>query len=240
MWSIGNLQQDTAVYNIPSGSRYMSGSVFNEWQDFAFEPGQVSVSSGQYAGNNYAVGTVFVNLTDSQGYTVASWSHTFNYFSTVDPQYVYVNPMFSIPSGSPQPIDRIVFTNWIGSLDSTIGFKPYFSTNGAGLMSFAEATGYDNTLNNGQPENDEPNLGWYGYTTPSASVSWAIPTGTTSYEISWSTAYAVAITYNGLTEYGTSGSFSGSLSASQITGSLEYWVNGAQTVQIYFTYNVET
>lgn len=104
MWSIGNAQQDTAVYNIPSGSRYMSGSVFNEWQDFAFEPGQVSVSSGQYAGYDYAVGTVFVNLTDSQGNTVASWSHTFNYFSTVDPQYVYVNPMFSIPSGSPSPL----------------------------------------------------------------------------------------------------------------------------------------
>jgi hypothetical protein len=104
MWSIGNLQQDTAVYNIPSGSRYMAGSVFNEWQDCAFDPGQVSVSSGQYAGYDYAVGTVFVNLTDSQGYIVASWSHTFNYFSTVDPQYVYVNPMFSIPSGSPSPL----------------------------------------------------------------------------------------------------------------------------------------
>ena len=90
-------------------------------------------------------------------------------------------------------------------------------------MSFLEATGYDNTLNNGQPENNEPNLGWYDYTTPSASVIWAIPTGTASYEISWSTAYAVVITFNGLTEYGTSRSFSGS-----------------QTVQIYLTYNVET
>ena len=41
-------------------------------------------------------------------------------------------------------------------------------------MSFAEATGYDSTLNNGQPENDESNLGWYGYTTPSASVIWYV------------------------------------------------------------------
>ena len=120
MWSIGNPQLDIAIYKIPSGSQYMSGSVFNQWHGFAFEPGQVSVSSGRYGGNNYANGIVFVNLKDSQGYTVASWSHTFNYFSTVDLQYVYVNPMFSIPSGSPQPTDRIVFTNWIGSLDSAI------------------------------------------------------------------------------------------------------------------------
>ena len=91
MWSVVNSQRDVAVYDIPSGSQYMSGSVFNQWQDFAFEPGMVFFpGSVQYPWLYYAVGTVFVNLTDSQGYTVASWSHTFNYISASEPGWVYV------------------------------------------------------------------------------------------------------------------------------------------------------
>ena len=168
------------------------------------------------------------------GNSIASWSHLFNTqetSATTNP-WVYVNPTFSIPSGTVQPITGIIFIN--------IGSNNTIDTAGNGLIDFADANANNNVINQGQPSYQANYIGYTGYTTPTTDSSWTIPSDTQSYTISWSTSYPVVLTYNGNTYSGTSGSFAGSTGNAAISGYWEYWVSGTQSIDTTETFSVAT
>ncbi len=223
-WSIDSSapSKETAVYSVSEGAQYMAGNVFNQWQDFAFQPG--------FAYNAYAVGTVYANLTNYQGQVVASWSHVFNNVSRTS-GWVYFNPMFTIPSPVLEPIMEIVFTNSISGLQSN---QEFTSVGSGGLIAFAAGPANQNVVNYPQPENDEPYLAWNGFTTPVSSASWNLPSGTVSYTVQWAVGITSAITYDGHTEYGNYGEFTGSLSELSIYGQVypSIWTSSPYPVLI--------
>ena len=240
-----------ATYSVPSGQQYISGSIFNAYADWAFIPGN-DANNLPYVGH---VGVYLVNggnlYTDAQcmisniysGHTmsnpgsgthyVVSWTHDFSVqenSATTNP-WVYINPTFTIPSGAAQPITGIIFLDIASQL---------ISTSGGGLIDFAESTANDNTYNQGAPQYSANSIGYNGYTTPAVDSSWTIPSNTQSYTISWSTPYAVVLTYNGNSKSGTSGSFTGSTGNAAISGYWEYWVSGTQAIDITETFYVAT
>ncbi|MHB8395950.1 MAG: hypothetical protein ACYDAZ_01235 [Thermoplasmataceae archaeon] len=223
----GGYAKETAIYNIQQGSQYLAGSVFNAYQDFAFQPAYGSLGGTNY----YSVGDVQVQLINAYGNVVASWSHNFNKYSNSSLGWVYVNPTFSIPNGSVQPITEIKFVN------THMAGEPYFtSTGNGGLIAFAEATANDNSVNNSQPENDETSISWFGYTTPSASLSWSVPSNIQSYTIEWVSPIPVSVTYNGVTQLGTVGVFVGSVSDSSLSAFLLYWAGSPQAISFTMIY----
>ncbi len=224
-------------YPVPAGAGYVAGSAFNQWADWAFQAGYNYVwdritKTGIVT---YMVGIVTVDLM-SGGTTVASWSHNFDWSSTTTSSgWVYINPTFSFPSGSPQPITAILFNN-----SAEVGWPHFTSIGGGGLIDFAEATANDNSIGNSLPDRGSTIIGWRGYTTPTNSASWTVPSETQSYTISWSAPYPAVMTYNGNTQFGTSGSFTGVVPDPTIYARMEYWVSGTQTIDTKETFSVAT
>ena len=233
VWKVdpSNDQVEFASYSISPGAQYMAGSVFNQWQNFAFQPGDYFDG---YSGVIYdVVGTVYVDLINYQNAIVASWQHTFNQYFTGDnggSDWVYINPTFTIPNDTVEPIQKIQFVNDISS------FEPGWSFTGignGGLISFANANGSVDSLNNPEPAgNYESGLGWYGYTPQNKTASWSAPASTVNFMIVWSSPYYTEVTYNGETQYGTEGMFFGELGVNSLSVTLGCWIQDSEVADI--------
>ncbi len=232
VWQVdpNNPQVEYANYNISHDAQYMAGNVFNQWQDFAFQPGN---ATDGYRDVYYAVGNVSVNLINSDNEIVASWHHNFGQRFSNDnsgSDWVYINPTFNIPNGTIEPIVMIQFVNNITGFGQ--GWQFYGIGNG-GLISFANAAGNVNTYNNPEPAGTyESSLAWYGYNTISKSITWTNPTNTLYYMILWSSPYYTEVSYNGETQFGTEGIFIGSLNTNSLNTNLGCWIPNSEEVEI--------
>ncbi len=242
VWTIdpNDHSEEIAYYHIPGNAQYMAGNIFNQYQDFAFQPGSgVGVYQDQYYD---MVGNVTVNLIDSQGDVVATWYHDFYSKSShisynasttnLTNDWVYINPTFNLTPIAeygifiPEPIVGIEFINDLGSSGT------FTSIGNGGLISFAEAQPYDNSINNPLPmHRDESGLAWHGYSSPNLTATWSIPANYTSYMIIWASPYELAVTYDGYTEYGYSGLFFG-YSADSLSAMSTCYFQGTETITI--------
>ncbi len=242
VWTIdpNDHSEEIAYYHIPGDAQHMAGEIFNQYQDIAFQLGS---GVGIYQKPYYdMVGNVTVELLDSQGDVVASWHHDFyntgSYVSYVGSttnltnDWVYINPTFNLTPNAeygifiPEPIAGIEFINNLGSSGT------FTSIGNGGLISFAEAQPYDNSINNSLPMHwDESGLAWHGYSSPNLTAAWTIPANYTSYMIIWASPYELAVTYDGYTEYGYSGLFFG-YSADSLSAMSTCYFQGTETITI--------
>ena len=191
--------------NISTSSYYFSGSSSINF-NFVFPAPDDLVDDAGRVANYYNVGTVYMTVVASNGDTLASASHTFNYESTGSAFYVEI----SFSAG--------VNFWYAGSVTIDLKVTPDsgYTINGNDPGPSYTLSSASNSIVTSEPSSGSTPFA-YGWTYGSTTASFTIPQYESSFDVSWSSSASTNPQYNGQSPTGTSGTLTSSLTSNSIT-----------------------